>query len=63
MLIWKVNMFPESKQHILPITSSMVYTSSMAFSANNPNQRRCAMKVSLAVDFHLQYHQDEKPGT
>ncbi len=41
----------------------MVYAAYMAFSANNPIQRRCAMKVSLAVDFHLQYHQDEKPGT
>lgn len=28
----------------------------MAFPANNPNARWCAMKVSQAVDFHLQYH-------
>jgi hypothetical protein len=28
----------------------------MAFSANNPNAMRCTMKVSQAVDFHLQYH-------
>jgi len=24
--------------------------------ALNPNHRRCIMKVSQAVDFHLQYH-------
>ncbi|RPH39568.1 MAG: hypothetical protein EHM86_07360 [Desulfobulbaceae bacterium] len=35
----------------------MVYTSFMAFFANNPNNRRCTMKVSQPVDFHLQYHQ------
>ncbi len=34
----------------------MVYAAYMAFSANNPNDRRCTMKVSQAVDLHLQYY-------
>ncbi len=35
---------------------SMRYTCLMAYFANNLNDRRCTMKVSQAVDFHLQYH-------
>jgi hypothetical protein len=35
----------------------MVYAAYVAFPANNPNQRRYTMKVSQAIDFHLQYHQ------
>ncbi len=34
----------------------MVYTSVRAFCSNNPNHKRCTMKVAQAVDFHLQYH-------
>ena len=27
--------------------------------ANNPNDRRYTMKVSQAIDFHLQYHRHQ----
>jgi len=33
----------------------MVYTSRAVFSRQS-NYRRCTMKVTQAVDFHLQYH-------
>ncbi len=41
---------------LLSATPSRVYTCFIAFLANNPNDRRCTMTVSQAVDFHLQYH-------
>ena len=41
---------------LLSAAPSRVYTCFIAFPANNPNDRRCTMTVSQAIDFHLQYH-------
>ncbi len=52
--IQRQNRFALCMPPLLSVTFSMVYTSYMAFSANNPNDRRCTLTVSQAVDFHLQ---------
>ena len=48
--------FPDPISASFQLLPIMVYTLYMTFFANNHNYRRCTMKVSQAVDFHLQYH-------
>ena len=48
--------YPESCRQAYWSVCIMVYTPVRSFFTNNPNLWRCTMKVSQAVDFHLQYH-------
>jgi len=53
----QIKMGPDSCQPLSGIKPNLWYHEESAIQRISQIQRRCTMKVSQAVDFHLQYHQ------